>query len=66
MRIRMRTLMAGPEGVVHADQIIDVPAARAYDLIETGHATQVDDEAPRRAPETATLKGRATRATKTP
>lgn len=48
MRIRMKTRMAGPEGIAHPGQIIERERAAAYRLIEAGCAEQVGE-----APETA-------------
>lgn len=45
MRVRMKSLMAGPAGVAQPGQVIDLAAAEAYDLIERGYAEQVDDPA---------------------
>lgn len=48
MRIRMKTRMAGPEGIAHPGQVIERERAAAYSLIEAGCAEQVGE-----APETA-------------
>lgn len=72
MRIRMKTIMAGPTRNAAPGQVIDVPKAEAYTLIEAGAAEQVEEnqgelalprgKARRRrktkhAPETAALEG---------
>ena len=59
MLVKLRTNFAGPTIAAGAGQVIDLPDAAAYDLIERGYASQVDaplspaDQAPA---ETATLK----------
>lgn len=51
MKIKMRTTMAGPAGVVIAGQVVDLPKAEAYALVEGRYADQIDVE-----PETATAE----------
>lgn len=61
MRVRLKTLMAGPRGVASPREIVDLPDADAYALCEGGYAEQVDDPAPRPKPasvETAALVSR--------
>lgn len=41
MKIRMKTLAAGPAGPRQAGSIVDLPDAEAYQLIEGGYAEQV-------------------------
>ena len=56
MRVRMKTIMAGPNISASLGQIIDIPRPFAYDLIESGAAEQVDDDPVTRvALETATI-----------
>jgi hypothetical protein len=52
MKIRMKTILSGPDGHCDAGKITDLPEDRAYDLIERGYAEQVED-AELTAPETA-------------
>ena len=52
MKIRMKTIMAGPDGVVLAGQIVDLPAAKAIELLNGGYAHAVDPP----ATETATIE----------
>lgn len=60
MRVRMKTLMAGPGGVFSPGELADLPQATAYALCEGGYAEQVDEplgmsSAAARHIETATL-----------
>jgi len=41
MRIRMRTTMAGPDGVVLVGKEVELPKKKAEGLIEAGYAEQV-------------------------
>lgn len=70
MRVRLKTLMAGPAGVHSAGQVLDLPTAQAYALCEGGYAEQVDAPAPAPAAtiETASVAPQqaATLATKKP
>jgi len=43
MRIRLLSVMAGPDGVYQPGTVRDVPRAEAYALVEGGYAEQVDD-----------------------
>lgn len=54
MKIKMRSLMAGPAGVLQPGQVADLDKAQAYDLIERRFADQVE-EAVRGPAETADL-----------
>ena len=42
MKVKLLTLMAGPDGVFNAGQIIDVPDEQAQSLIESRCAYAVD------------------------
>ncbi len=42
MRVKMRTTMAGPQGVAEAGKPADLPKETALDLIEHGFATPID------------------------
>ena len=42
MRVRLKTLYAGPSGVTHPGQIVDLPAAEAVALLNGGYADAVD------------------------
>lgn len=42
MRVRMKTLSAGPEGVVPAGSIINVSQEEAGDLVSGGYGEYVD------------------------
>lgn len=48
MKIKMKTILAGPdpEKNAHPGQVIDRPRAEAYALIEAGHAEQHGDVDP--------------------
>lgn len=43
MRIKMKSIMAGPRGVFDAGSIVDLPKSEATALISGGYATVVDD-----------------------
>lgn len=43
MRVRMKTIMAGPAGTAGPGDILDLPDAVAYDLIERRFADQVEE-----------------------
>lgn len=52
MKVRLVTLMAGPDGVVQAGSVLDLPADHGRALVEGGHAKMVEEarvEAPERA-----------------
>ena len=53
MRVRMRTVMAGPDGVADAGAVIEVPAAMARGLVSGGYAEALEQF----PPEAATVKG---------
>lgn len=60
MRVRMKSIIAGPNINASPGDIIDVAQAFAYALIESGAAEQIDDDPPRKAaaivqPETAAM-----------
>lgn len=42
MRVRMKTLMAGPDGVRKPDAVYDLPTAEAQALIDGGYAVKVE------------------------
>lgn len=42
MRVRMKTLMAGPDGVRRPDTVHDLPTAEAEALIAGGYAEKVE------------------------
>lgn len=45
MRVKLKTLMAGPEGSAHPGQILDLPADRAQALVAGGYADAMEPEA---------------------
>jgi hypothetical protein len=51
MRVRLKTVMAGPDGVFHAGSVIDPPADVAEALIAAGYAERLE-----RQPETAAIE----------
>lgn len=54
MRVKLNTIMAGPDGSHDAGSIVDLPDARARDLIARGFAVAVDpDHGPAPAPHPA-------------
>lgn len=57
MRIRMLTIMAGPDGIVHPGQEVDLAPERARELIDGGFAEAIARPEPEKAvkpkPETA-------------
>jgi hypothetical protein len=57
MKVRMKTLMAGPEGTFAAGQVADLPEAQAQALIEGGYAVAV--EAPAQADQAAPVEAPA-------
>jgi hypothetical protein len=46
MRIRMTAISAGPNGILDADQVVDVPDDKARELIATYHAVAAPDDKP--------------------
>ncbi len=42
MRIKLLTLMAGPQGAYDAGQIVDMPEVQAKELISGGYAVACD------------------------
>lgn len=66
MRVKMKTLMAGPDGIRKPDTIHDLPTAEAEALIAGGYAEKVEKSAKpdaASAPRTAT-RGRGRTAAK--
>jgi hypothetical protein len=59
MRVRLKTVMAGPDGVFHAGSVIDPPVDVAEALIAAGYAERLE-----RQPETAAFEP-ASKAVKT-
>jgi hypothetical protein len=53
--IRMLTISAGPKGTADAGSIVDVDAKTGRQLVESGHACEVDSKGRRK--ETAMLTG---------
>ena len=51
MRVRLKTVMAGPDGVFHAGSVIDPPTDVAEALIAAGYAERLE-----RSVETATVE----------
>ncbi len=51
MRVRLKTVMAGPDGVFHAGSEIDAPIEVAEALISAGYAERLERE-----PETAAFE----------
>jgi hypothetical protein len=47
MKVRMKTIFASPVQRCDIGEVIDVPQAQAYDLIERGFAEQVEDHVER-------------------
>jgi len=45
MKIRMKTLCAGPQGVLDAGKVYELDPKRAKDLIDGGYAVEVKPEA---------------------
>ena len=44
MRICMKTIMAGPEGIHDAGAVVEIPYAKAQALIAAGYAERTTDE----------------------
>ncbi len=57
MKIKMLTLMAGPDGVRQPGRVYDLPPAEAAALIEAGAAEKVEAKPVASAPRTASRKG---------
>lgn len=57
MKIRMKSIYAGPRGSFSPGQVADLDQASAYALIEGGFAEQIDEPA---TVEEATATGRET------
>lgn len=43
MRVRLKSIYAGPRGAYAAGQVADLPTAEAYALCEGGFAEQIED-----------------------
>lgn len=56
MRVRMKTLSAGPAGVLAVGEVYDLPEAQARELVAGNYAEPVDRPAVP-AKETAAVKG---------
>ncbi len=60
MKVRMLTLMAGPDGILRPDQVVDLPKKKAQALIDGGFAVKVAAPKPKpkkqAAPEKATAE----------
>ena len=66
MKVRMRALLAGPEGILKPDAIVDLPAPKAKELIAGGFATLVgpiETAVAKRGEETADAPGKSETAT---
>lgn len=63
IRVRMRTLASGPEGIMRPGRTYDIDAGQAKELIEGGYAEAVKGAAPETAsmqpPEKAVSRRRA-------
>jgi hypothetical protein len=46
MRIKLRTIMAGPAGVGQAGAVVEMPDAQARAMVAAGYADAVDAPAP--------------------
>jgi len=64
MKIRMKTTMAGPDGVVGIGKIADFDPEKARQLVDAGYAEWVDK--PERIPETAAIEPAVEKAIKPP
>jgi hypothetical protein len=54
IQVRMRTTAAGPDGIVHAGQVVTIAGPQAAELLAMGYADQVGIEtATSGPPETA-------------
>lgn len=63
MRVRLKTLLAGPGGVVQPGTVIDLPQADAVALLASGSAVAVDAPKVEQPKETrAPIKKRAKKA----
>jgi len=62
MKVRMRTVMAGPDGVADAGAVIEVPVAMARGLVSGGYAEALGEF----PPEAAVVKGGREKAVKPP
>lgn len=46
MKVRMKTLMAGPDGIVRPGEIADVTSKVGKELLDTGQAESPDKKPP--------------------
>lgn len=46
MKVKLKTIMAGPEGTAQPGQVVDVPEGEARYLVETNQAEAVDPMKP--------------------
>lgn len=42
MKVRLKTLMAGPAGTHHAGSVVDLPAGQAGELVRAGYAIAME------------------------
>lgn len=66
MKIKMRTLASGPDGVLQAGKVYNLPDATAIPLVEGGYAQKVDEKTPALVVETPVARpcgGRREKAT---
>jgi len=56
MKIRMLTLMAGPDGVLAPDQVVNLPKEKAQALIEGGFAVAFEKQKAEGKPEAAAVE----------
>ncbi len=66
MKVKMRTLASGPEGVLQAGKVYNLPDEMAKGLVAGGYAEKVDEKTPALAvekPVARTRGGRREKAT---
>lgn len=56
MRVKLLTLMAGPDGVFNVGQTIDIPVEQALQIINSGCAVACDTPRKEISIETATIQ----------
>jgi hypothetical protein len=61
MRIKLNRAMAGPDGCFSADEIVDMPAPKAQELVRRGFAIAID-----RPPGAEAVPGEAVAANRRP
>lgn len=61
MKIRLLTIMAGPQGTFSAGAVLDLPAKKARELVDGGFAVPEQSASPAQRRETATEANRETR-----